>query len=252
MYYVIQENVFRDSHYNFLLSEINRLGLEYETVRLHNGPPFEIKTTRKDVFCFGSIKLARLAKENAWFPGSLMNSYHDYKVYSTYWKENMLNWDSQVQLLEEKINFNSERKFIRPTKDSKIFNGNVYTQKDWSTIYEKLQYRKDWKSEMIQVANPKKIYQEIRCWIIDKKVISASTYKQGEEIRYWEYKDKEGLDFAAKMAKQYQPADAFVLDICLIENAWKIVEVNCINSAGFYACNLQKIIIELENFYDKR
>lgn len=68
-------------------------------------------------------------------------------------------------------------------------------------------------------------------------------------MRYIEYNDEAGLAFVTKMAQKYQPAAAFVLDICLTQNGWKIVEVNCMNSAGFYACNLQKLIVELESFF---
>lgn len=249
MYYIVQENVFRDKHYKFVINALERLGLKHEIVSLNKTDFFDFQTNRKDVFCFGSIKLARLAKQNSWVPGSLMNENHDYNVYSEYWKDNLLNWGGQVQKLEEVVEFNNNRKFIRPTKDSKIFNGKVYSKEEWTDIQQNLLLRKELQGAMIQVANPKKIYQEIRCWIIDKEVVSASTYKQGKDVRYTEYNDVGGLEFADKMAKHYQPADAFVLDICLTEKGWKIVEVNCINSAGFYACNLQKLIMELENFY---
>lgn len=249
MYYLVQENVFRDQHYHLVLNALNRLGLEHEIVSLNKSESFEFNTDRKDVFCFGSIKLARLAKQNAWTPGSLMNENHDYGIYSEYWKENMLNWDGHLQTLSKPVGFKQNHQFIRPAKDSKIFNGGVYTKEEWTAISSKLLTRKDLKNEMIQIANPKKIYQEIRCWVINKKVVSASTYKIGKEVRYQEYKDIDGLSFANEMVQQYQPAQAFVLDICLTEKGWKIVEINCMNSAGFYACNLQKLIMELEKFY---
>ncbi len=248
MYYIIQENVFRDIHYSLVLKAIQRLQLDYEIVSLNNTDSFNFKTSRKDVFCFGSIKLARLAKTNSWLPGSLMNKNHDYTVYSQFWEENMLNWNSKVQSIEMPILFNNSRKFLRPTKDSKIFSGQLFTAQEWKETLDILQ-KKGKSYELIQIAEPKKIYQEIRCWVIDSKVISASTYKQGTEVRYIEYNDPEGINFANQMAKIYQPAEAFVLDICLSEKGWKIVEVNCINSAGFYACNLQKLIIGLENYY---
>jgi len=85
--------------------------------------------------------------------------------------------------------------------------------------------------------------------VVNKKVITASTYKVGPYVRFTEYLDEDGLQFSAAMAAIFQPADAFVLDICLSDAGWKIVEVNCINSAGFYASNLQKLLIALEDFY---
>ena len=34
--------------------------------------------------------------------------------------------------------------------------------------------------------------------------------------------------------------------VCLVEDGWRIVEVGCINCAGFYLADLQKVLIELE------
>lgn len=248
MYYIVQENVFRDVHYDRIVNALQRLQLEYEVVSLNDKEDFSFKTDRKDVFCFGSIKLARLATKHAWNPGSLMNENHDYAVYAPFWTTNMLNWDSRLQAASESISFSGTTRFIRPSKDSKIFTGKVFDEVEWKEMQSTI-LSKGKGEELIQVAHPKQIYQEIRCWVVDRKVISASTYKQGDDVRYTEYSDPDGLHFANEMAGIYQPADAFVLDICLTDQGWKIVEVNCINSAGFYACNLQQLLFELEEYY---
>ena len=52
------------------------------------------------------------------------------------------------------------------------------------------------------------------------------------------------------MVDIYQPAEAFVIDVCLVEDDWKIVEINCINAAGFYLCDIQKLITELEYYFN--
>jgi len=249
MHYLIQENVFREIHYDYIFEALRRLGLPYEVVRLNGTADFEFQTDRKDVFCFGSIRLAHLAEKYAWQPGSLFNAQHDYTVYADYWKDNLLNWDSKIQTIEEPIDFYAYKLFIRPTKDSKIFTGQLFSAADWVATQESALQRGHQKA-LIQVAIPKKIYQEVRCWIVDKKVVSASTYKLGAEVRYIEYHDADGLTFAHDMAQIFQPAAAFVLDICSTEQGWKIVELNCINSAGFYACNLQKLLMSLEDFYE--
>ncbi|MGB1217094.1 MAG: ATP-grasp domain-containing protein, partial [Saprospiraceae bacterium] len=88
-----------------------------------------------------------------------------------------------------------------------------------------------------------------RCWIVNQKVITASTYRIGYYVNYIEYLDEDGLAFANKMAERFQPADAFVLDIGFTDEGWKIIEVNCINSAGFYASDLQKLLMALEEHF---
>ena len=51
------------------------------------------------------------------------------------------------------------------------------------------------------------------------------------------------------MISIYQPAEAFVMDICLTPDGWKIVEINCINCSGFYNGDMQKLLIALENYF---
>jgi ATP-grasp domain, R2K clade family 3 len=52
------------------------------------------------------------------------------------------------------------------------------------------------------------------------------------------------------MVDKYQVADAFVIDVCIANDQLQIVEINNINSAGFYDCNMFKLIEALENFYN--
>lgn len=97
MFYIIQENTFREANYDNLVKSLKRLNLDYEVVRVK---PFveelEFNTDRKDVFIFGSLKLARLGKNYNWNPGSLSNDNHNYEVYKNYYKDNLLNYDSVV------------------------------------------------------------------------------------------------------------------------------------------------------------
>lgn len=57
---------------------------------------------------------------------------------------------------------------------------------------------------------------------------------------------KEGLAFAQRMAGIFEVAPAFVMDICLTVEGWKIVEINCVNSAGFYNADLSVLVRSLE------
>ncbi len=61
MYYIVQENVFREENYDNLINSLDRLKLEYEIVKLLPFvEDFEFKTDRKDVFPFGAVKMSRL------------------------------------------------------------------------------------------------------------------------------------------------------------------------------------------------
>lgn len=41
----------------------------------------------------------------------------------------------------------------------------------------------------------------------------------------------------------------FVMDIADTEKGFKIIECGCINCAGFYAADMQKLFISLENAF---
>jgi len=54
------------------------------------------------------------------------------------------------------------------------------------------------------------------------------------------------------MVDLWQPARPFVIDTCIIdagrnEIQHKIVEINCINSAGFYNIDMQKFVNAIES-----
>ena len=52
-------------------------------------------------------------------------------------------------------------------------------------------------------------------------------------------------------AERWRPAEAFVLDVCDTPDGIKVVEINTINSAGFYAADVQKLVFALENAFTK-
>lgn len=256
MYYIVQENTFREENYDNLIFALDRLQLPYEIVKvLPFVEEFEFETEEENIFVFGSLKLARLSRKLNWFPGSFMSETHDFEVYKDYYKENLLNYDSFVCEFADSINWDDEVKFIRPCKDTKVFTGKVFNKEEWekfvqhslnnghTTILDA--------HTKIQVSTPKNIQQEIRCWVVNGRVITASQYRLSNRVFYKEYIDEEGLEFAQKMIEKFQLAPAFVMDICLADNEWKIVECGCINCAGFYRADLQKLIISLEENFSK-
>lgn len=274
MFYIVQENTFREENYNILIESLDRLGLEYDVVKsvgftdlilksdtpqgveINNNSEWVYHNNMKDVFVFGSLKLARTSKLHNWIPGSLVNDRHDYDVYKEYWRENLLNWDSEVVEFNEIFKWDTPTKFIRPCEDTKVFTGKVYDIKEWKE-FVKYSLNNGHSTVLndktrIQVSTPKEIYKEIRCWVVDKKVITASQYRLGNNIISSNIIDDEALEFAQSMVDIFQLADAFVIDVCLTPNGWKIVEAGCINCAGFYHADMQKVLIALEDYYTPR
>lgn len=253
MYYIIQENLFREINYNNLIETMQRFKLPHQVVKIvpfTRDILFEPIDT-KNVFCFGSVKMSHIAKDYGWTPGSFYNENHDYLAYSEkYGKENMLNGDSVICKFSDEFAPPGHLFFARPCGDTKAFTGQVFTKAAWD---EFLQFHLTNghestlnKNTIVQIAKLKDIEQEIRTWVIKGEIATASKYKLGEKVIYQECNEPYILDFAKDMIKLYQPAEAFVMDVAVTENGMKIVEINCINSAGFYQGNLQKIIEKLE------
>jgi len=254
MYYIIQKNTFNEPNYINLINAIERNNLSYEIVDvLPFVEDFDFLTNRKDVFCFGAVKMSRLAKKYDWNPGSLLNENHDYRVYSKYYKDNLLNWDSKIQKFDEPID--RDIFFARPCEDTKTFTGKIFTIQEWDE-FKKRHYDGKYTSSLnsdttIQISSVKDITKEFRFWIVNGEVITGSLYRMGSWINYSENVDDGALEFCKKMVKIYTLADAFVMDICEIDGNYKIIECGCINSAGFYKANMSKLIESLENYWTK-
>ena len=251
MYYVVQENVFKEEGYDKLLDSMDRLGLEYEVVAVR---PFveelEFQTDRKDVFTFGALKLARISEKYGWYPGSLMTPNHNFLVYRNFYQEKLLNFDSKIKQFGEDFGWSESCYFIRPCDDTKVFTGKVFDMIEW------LQFREcsltngyssllD-ESTLIQVSYPKRLKKEFRMWVVGGKVATASMYKLGSRTLYSEDVDPAAIEFCEKMADVFQLARAFVMDIGLTDIGWKIIECGCINCAGFYKADVQRLLMALE------
>lgn len=258
MYYIIQENLFKEFHFNTLLEYLKRYKLDYEIIPYR---PFtyelEFQTDRKDVWVFGSNNMAVVAKKYNWYPGSMYNENHNSEVYAPYYGKNMLNSDGFTIAVGDEIPEELPYAFFcRPTLDTKSFSGGPFTKDSWKQYIVDLT-----DSNMIQnlsnetkvmMAPLKHIQQEIRCWIVDGKPVTMSQYKIGTRVNYVNMdRNEEAYIFAKKMAKLFSPARAFVLDICLHEDDYKVVEINTINCSGFYDLDMSKLIQSLENAFTK-
>lgn len=254
MKYIVQENVFRHENYNIIFETLDKLGLEYEVVKFKEDGSIDVETKEDEkVFVFGSIRMARLSAEKNWYPGSFFGNHHDFNVYGKHYGVNMLNHDSIIHTVDTENLFkeDDELLFIRPCKDSKIFNGQVFTKTKWEDTVERMKVDKSehMKSE-IQVTKPKVIYREARCWVVDGKVVTSSYYRFNGDVAYIENVEEEALEFAQKMVDIFQVDKSFVIDICFTPDGWKVVEVNCVNCSGFYKGDLEKLVMALEDKFN--
>lgn len=256
MYYLIQSNIHSDPQYNKVFEVMEELNLDFETIELNDSiDKVKLKSDRKDVFIIGSVKLARLTKANKdWTPGSFYGGNHTFEVHSKYYKEHLLNYETSIFEFAEDFDWKpNERKFIKPYKYAKVFTGRVFTQIEWRKFVEdSIEHPKTkllHQDTLIQAAPPKKITKEARIWIVGKHAIAGVYYKDNGNVSFIKEVEKEGLDFAKSMVEVFNVADAFVMDIGLTPDGWKIIEINCVNSAGFYSLKVRTLFRALEAYF---
>lgn len=255
MFYVLQENVYKEHHWNTLKDYLERYNLEYEIVPWR---PFigkvEVKTKRKDVWFWGSIDTGIELQDHGWYPGIMYSYRHDFELYKARYGGNMLNSDAVFQnfgyIENEWLDF-----FVRPTRDTKIFTAKVYDKKEWNDYVRETidsgSLAEIRKKTRMMVCSPKAgIQQEIRCWIVDGEPVTMSQYKIGRRVNMLNMdNNQEAYIFAKNMAKIFSPSRVYVLDICLYQDEYKIVEINCANMSGFYDISMSKLIQSLENAF---
>ena len=260
MFYILQKGL-RSGNEEVLIKALDEMGLGYEECRMI---PFvgeiEFTTKRKDVFCFGSISLASAAHKYGWRCGSMHNANHDFEVYGKEYEDKMLNHGALIMEFTDAIPESfPEMFFARPTKDVKIFSGQVFMKHSWDEyvadcIKNEATYHITSETK-VMLAPLKNIEYEVRCWIVGRKVITMSQYKKGNRIIY---KNVDDLDWLREIVQEYvymyEPAEAFVMDVCKVEgeDEIKIVEINCINSSGLYHANCKLLIEAIENHFNKK
>lgn len=256
MYYVIQENLFREYHFNTLIEHLKRHKLDYELVAYR---PFvhtvEVKTDRKDVWFFGSVNAAMTLGQKDWNPGIMYNDNHDFENYVDVFGDNLLN-NGVIKEFGVMQGPKDYKFFARPTRDTKIFESKVWSIEEWNYYIRDTLVSKTFTDihhqTKVLVATPKdNIQQEIRCWIVDGEPVTMSQYKIGRRVNMLNMdNNQESYIFAKQMAKIFSPSRAYVLDICLYQDEYKIVEINCINMSGFYDADMSKLIQSLEKAFN--
>ena len=186
----------------------------------------------------GSVNAAMVLGQKDWNPGIMYNDNHNFENYIKVFGSNLLNSDGIIKEFKIMDGPKDFKFFARPTRDTKIFESKTFTDICNET--------------KVLVSTPKdNIQQEIRCWIVDGEPVTMSQYKIGRRVNMLNMdNNQESYIFAKKMAKLFSPSRAYVLDICLYEDDYKIVEINCMNMSGFYDANMSKLIQSLEKTFN--
>lgn len=160
-----------------------------------------------------------------------------------------------MRLIEAMHITSTETMFMKPNNDRKLFNGTVVkpgeTLGDLLGVYKK--YFEHINSEVLVSMNHVEIMEEVRCYVVNKKVITASRYHRNGKFDM-SYLDDWELYEWIEMAQffvdnYYAPGNNFTIDLCTTRDGlYKIVEYNALNSSGLYNCDSRLLFDTLENY----
>ncbi len=263
MHWLLQHNLSTDEQrqeYVDALDAIKPLGATWSFIKLI---PFagdvipDDDYTGKKVFALGSTSLIAGAKKRGWNPGVIFNENFRYEAWIKNLKGDMLNHDGVIsRFADAKVDIKS---FIRPCEDLKAFTGQVITSDeliDWQKrtadgeiSTRALQLSSD---TPVLVAPMKNILREWRFFVVNKKVITGSQYRTmyGKDVT--PNVDADVYAYAQDVVNLWQPANCYALDVGETKDGLSVVEINCFNGSGIYACDMAKAFAAVENFYDPK
>lgn len=268
MFWVVQGNLKTDEGLNALMAVLRNEGYQHALVKTipfsniivdidvdinqfdeDDVPRIQIEND-KQMVTMGSYSLALTAKEKGWVPGSFINENFEFSKWHTGWgKENLLNGEAiedTVSNIIPKIMAGRHKIFARPSEDTKSFSGQLFEADNlihWLGKVAASTDRFGLHGDTSVIVSPfKKIMAEYRLFVVDGCIASGSLYKIGDLVTTSDILDPVAVEYAYKMLDIWQPDRAFVLDIAITEDGPKIIEVNNINSSGFYKSNISDIV----------
>jgi hypothetical protein len=81
------------------------------------------------------------------------------------------------------------------------------------------------------------------------KIITGSQYRVGSRVFSTECHERDVIEYAQRMVDLWSPDVGFVMDVALTPEGFKVIEINCLNASGFYACDMGKVVNALEETY---
>ena len=169
----------------------------------------------------------------------------------------MLNFGASITTVRQLVNEVHEPDkllFVRPDNDSKSFSGEVIKfseVKDWYNKLISADSRMLTIDSKIVVSEPYYLKYEWRLWIVNKKVIASSKYREEFRLKKERGCPESVVKFAEERCLEYTPNNIFVMDICQTGDEFYIIECGCMNSAGFYASDIRAIVKAVSEYFLK-
>jgi hypothetical protein len=252
MHWIVQNNLYSEAGYAALMETLERHQIPHTVVKVvpfsHELIP-EIQPEGLVYVC-GSTTLAKVACDRKWTPGSFINEDFHYSRWQAHLGRHLLNSHGIVTRFGEAAPPWNEF-FVRPCEDTKTFSGAVMGAEEFLEWKHKVldlheTYTTLDAQTQIVMSPVQEINREYRFFVVDGKVVTGSLYRMGRTVVSRQDIDPDVLAFAQRMVGLWEPARAFVLDVAVTPAGLRVIEINNINSAGFYACDVSKIVQAVE------
>jgi hypothetical protein len=270
LHHMIQTDMFHEFGFRRLVDAVNTLKLPYSIFKL---PPFDHNVEVVEgifpggampTMVWGFTTVEEVVKKYGWVPGVFKNDNFSHRVLNEKFGSSMLNSDGQFYKMGEVPSFEGAR-FIRPVLDTKSFTGQLINGDEFEKWREELyalrhEYTTLDLNTEVMVASPKHRIDEARFFVVDKRVVAGSTYRVNGRVLYKEIGDDNPLykplwryaEAHTQTFEGWTPCEAFVMDIARVEpgdgyDKFRVIEINCINSSGFYDCNMTAVVKAVEN-----
>ncbi len=259
--WVVQSGAIARSDFDALVRSVEQVGCRLETLQL---VPFshevvgELPEVTGPCLTYGSSGLLSVGRQAGWRPAG--------------WDGNRFSMSATIDALSERtVNRKAKfcrladaaetvrkagwaQAFLRPDSETKTLQGRTYKLEDLSNWLDQLHAAGDLSiaDEWMVVAPALALGREWRGFVVDGQVVSVCQYAdQGELVTSVGAPD-EVADFMAECLEIYRPAPCCVIDVGESldhgRSELAVIEFNSINSAGFYACNIDAIARALSTF----
>jgi len=200
----------------------------------------------------GSLELARLLGRRYTYADALqwVPAFRDILIYP---KETKF---LDMAYFKKYHDFDSMPLFIRPVEPYKTFSGQVFkSNEQFNSEIAYIKQQKNLEPEYITCvyAPVSRISSEYRTIFIGNTYISGCQYMTNEELDVQPGIPQKVVDFATSIAKSgyFTNIFNFVIDIAVVNNELKLLEINAADTASYYAADTYKIYEALSTYKNK-
>ncbi len=259
--WLVQRNLTNTDDLKQLEDACEKTGVQFTSIDII---PFSPEMTAFDrsrhSIIYGSTTFNSLAYKDIDLRKGIFFDEENFSIenYLNKWGKHMLNYNAEITsfkaLISNKSHSADKSLFIRPNDDSKSFAGEVRRFDEIEAWYNKLLLSDHLNlspESKIVVSKPYNIRYEWRLWIVEKVVVAASKYRKYFKLTKEQGCPAEVISFAEARCMEYTPHDVFVMDICLCGDELYIVECGCMNGAGFYHANIDDIVSNVTDYFQR-